>query len=58
MPRHPHPHPATSEIDYSREELAFLKAADDYRRQIHRPLTLTDVLRLLLALGYRRVHKS
>jgi hypothetical protein len=58
MPRHPHPHPATSEIDYSREELAFLKAADKYRRQIRRPLTLTDVLRLVIALGYRRGRKS
>lgn len=43
-------------IDYSSDELEFLKAMDRYKRQYHRPNpTCCEVLAVLKTLGYRKV---
>ncbi len=49
-------HPATAEVDYTAEELEFLKAIDAYKSTHHRPFpTWKEVLAVLRSLGY---HKS
>ncbi len=53
------PTPLTSEInagsDYTADELEFLKAVSDYKREHHRPfLSWTEVLRIVKSLGYEK----
>lgn len=46
----------TSERIYTAEEREFMRACDDYRREIGRKfLAASDVLHVLLSLGYRKV---
>jgi hypothetical protein len=48
--------PTTCERDYNDEEIAFMKAMDQYKRDNRRPFpTWSEVLEVLQALGYRRV---
>jgi hypothetical protein len=48
--------PTTCERDYTDEEIQFMKAMDQYKRDNRRPFpTWSEVLEVLLALGYRRV---
>jgi hypothetical protein len=48
--------PTTCERDYSEEEIAFMKAMDQYKRDNRRPFpTWSEVLEVLHALGYRKV---
>jgi hypothetical protein len=47
--------PTTCERDYSEEEIIFMKAMDQYKRDNRRPFpTWSEVLEVLRALGYRR----
>jgi len=48
--------PTTCERDYTDEEIAFMKAMDQYKRDNRRPFpTWSEVLEVLRALGYRQV---
>jgi hypothetical protein len=48
--------PTTCERDYTEEEIIFMKAMDQYKRDNRRPFpTWSEVLEVLHALGYRRV---
>lgn len=48
--------PTTCERDYSGEEIEFMKAMDQYKRDNRRPFpTWSEVLEVLRALGYRKV---
>ena len=48
--------PTTCERDYNDEEIGFMKAMDQYKRDNRRPFpTWSEVLEVLRALGYRRV---
>lgn len=48
--------PTTCERDYSNEEIDFMKAMDQYKRDNRRPFpTWSEVLEVLRALGYRKV---
>ncbi len=48
--------PTTCERDYNDEEITFMKAMDQYKRDNRRPFpTWSEVLEVLYALGYRRV---
>jgi len=48
--------PTTCEREYTDEEIAFMKAMDQYKRDNHRPFpTWSEVLEVLRALGYRQV---
>src|SRR6516162_9518020 len=48
--------PTTCERDYTEEEIAFMKAMDQYKRDNRRPFpTWSEVLEVLRALGYRKV---
>jgi hypothetical protein len=48
--------PTTCERDYNAEEIDFMKAMDQYKRDNRRPFpTWSEVLEVLRALGYRRV---
>jgi hypothetical protein len=48
--------PTTCERDYSEEEILFMKAMDQYKRDNRRPFpTWSEVLEVLRALGYRKV---
>jgi hypothetical protein len=48
--------PTTCERDYDTEEVEFMKAMDDYKRQSGRQFpTWSEVLEVLNALGYRKV---
>jgi hypothetical protein len=50
--------PTTCERDYNDEEIAFMKAMDQYKRDNRRPFpTWSEVLEVLRALGYRRVEE-
>jgi hypothetical protein len=47
--------PTTCERDYSEEEIAFMKAMDQYKRDNRRPFpTWSEVLEVLRSLGYRK----
>lgn len=47
--------PTTCERDYSDEEIQFMKAMDQYKRENRRPFpTWSEVLEVLRALGYRK----
>ncbi len=48
--------PTTCERDYNEEEITFMKAMDQYKRDNRRPFpTWSEVLEVLRALGYRKV---
>ncbi len=48
--------PTTCERDYTPEEVEFMRAMDQYKRDNRRPFpTWSEVLEVLLALGYRKV---
>lgn len=48
--------PTTCERDYSDDEISFMKAMDQYKRDNRRPFpTWSEVLEVLRALGYRKV---
>lgn len=48
--------PTTCERDYNDEEIGFMKAMDQYKRDNRRPFpTWSEVLEVLRALGYRKV---
>jgi hypothetical protein len=48
--------PTTCERDYTDEEIVFMKAMDQYKRDNRRPFpTWSEVLEVLYALGYRKV---
>jgi hypothetical protein len=48
--------PTTCERDYSEEEILFMKAMDQYKRDNRRPFpTWSEVLEVLRAIGYRKV---
>ena len=48
--------PTTCERDYNDEEIAFMKAMDQYKRDNRRPFpTWSEVLEVLRALGYRKI---
>jgi len=48
--------PTTCERDYSDDEIAFMRAMDQYKRENRRPFpTWSEVLEVLRALGYRKV---
>jgi len=51
--------PTTCERDYSDEEIVFMKAMDQYKRDNRRPFpTWSEVLEVLYSLGYRKVAES
>ncbi len=48
--------PTTCERDYNNDEIDFMKAMDQYKRDNRRPFpTWSEVLEVLRAMGYRRV---
>ena len=48
--------PTTCERDYNDDEIAFMKALDQYKRANRRPFpTWSEVLEVLYSLGYRKV---
>jgi hypothetical protein len=48
--------PTTCERDYTDDEINFMKAMDQYKRDNRRPFpTWSEVLEVLTALGYRKV---
>ncbi len=48
--------PTTCERDYSSDEIDFMKAMDQYKRDNRRPFpTWSEVLEVLRAMGYRKV---
>src|SRR5947209_8382664 len=48
--------PTTCERDYNNDEIEFMKAMDQYKRENRRPFpTWSEVLEVLRALGYRKV---
>lgn len=50
--------PTTCERDYNEDEVAFMKAIDQYKRDNRRPFpTWTEVLEVIHALGYRKTEK-
>ena len=47
--------PTTCERDYTDDEIEFMKAMDQYKRENRRPFpTWSEVLEVLRALGYRK----
>src|SRR5213593_4008039 len=51
--------PTTCERDYNDEEIAFMKAMDQYKRANRRPFpTWSEVLEVLRSLGYRKVAEA
>lgn len=51
--------PTTCERDYSDDEIAFMRAMDQYKRDNRRPFpTWSEVLEVLVSLGYRRVEAA
>src|SRR5437660_2212016 len=48
--------PTTCERDYNNDEIEFMKAMDQYKRENRRPFpTWSEVLEVLRAMGYRKV---
>jgi hypothetical protein len=48
--------PTTCERDYTDDEIEFMKAMDQYKRDNRRPFpTWSEVLEVMRALGYRKV---
>src|ERR1700687_3617961 len=47
--------PTTCERDYTNDEIEFMKAMDQYKRENRRPFpTWSEVLEVMYALGYRK----
>jgi hypothetical protein len=48
-------HPATSEKEYTPDELEFLRAVQAHKERTHNPFpSLTEILRILKSLGYAK----
>lgn len=57
--RRRHIDPTTCERDYSDEEIAFMRAMDEYKRKSGRMFpTWSEVLEVLHCLGYRQVEDA
>jgi hypothetical protein len=51
--------PTTCERDYTDDEIQFMKAMDQYKRDNRRPFpTWSEVLEVLRSMGYRRVAEA
>jgi hypothetical protein len=51
--------PTTCERDYNEDEITFMRAMDQYKRDNRRPFpTWSEVLEVLRALGYRKVAQA
>jgi hypothetical protein len=51
--------PTTCERDYTDEEIVFMRAMDQYKRDNRRPFpTWSEVLEVLFSLGYRKVAEA
>jgi hypothetical protein len=51
--------PTTCERDYTEEEITFMRAMDQYKRDNRRPFpTWSEVLEVLRALGYRKTERA
>jgi len=51
--------PTTCERDYTEDEILFMKAMDQYKRDNRRPFpTWSEVLEVMRALGYRKVAEA
>ena len=51
--------PTTCEREYTDDEIDFMKAMDQYKRDNRRPFpTWSEVLEVLFSLGYRRVEEA
>lgn len=51
-----HVDPTTTECQYNAEQMAFMQAIEDYKKQYRRPFpTWSEVLEIVHALGYRKV---
>lgn len=51
--------PTTCEREYSEDDLEFMKAMDQYKRDNRRPFpTWSETLEVLKSLGYRKVPKE
>lgn len=51
--------PTTCERDYNEQEIEFMQAMDDYKRQSGRMFpTCSEILEVLIKLGYRQVAES
>ena len=51
--------PTTCEKEYSEDEIDFMRAMDQYKRDNRRPFpTWSEVLEVLTALGYRKVEAA
>ena len=51
--------PTTCERDYSTDEIEFMKAMDQYKRENRRPFpTWSEVLEVLRSLGYRKTEPA
>jgi hypothetical protein len=51
--------PTTCERDYNDDEIEFMRAMDQYKRDNRRPFpTWSEVLEVLTSLGYRRVAEA
>lgn len=49
------PHPASSDLIYSDDEVEFLRAVEAYRRENRRPFpSLRELLAVLKSLGYEK----
>lgn len=50
--------PTTCERDYRNDEVEFMRAMDDYKRNCGRPFpTWSEVLEVVISLGYRKVEE-
>ena len=48
--------PTTCERDYNNEEIEFMKAIEQYKKEFSRPFpTWSEVLEVLKSIGYRKV---
>ena len=48
--------PATTDIDYTIEEIEFFRAMQEYKEVNHRPFpTLKETLEVLMKIGYRKI---
>src|SRR2546425_9214807 len=51
--------PTTCERDYSNDDIEFMKAMDQYKRENRRPFpTWSEVLEVMRALGYRKTEAA
>lgn len=51
--------PTTCEREYNNEEMEFMKAIEDYKRDFRRPFpTWSEILEVVKAMGYRRTAET